>query len=199
VAAILQEDESYLWPDAVNGASLAGAEIVATYPRRSDVPRHLWVELLRNAKRNIDLLAFAGLFLTEEHPDWLPTLSAKAEQGVRVRLLLGDPNGAQLAARDAEYSIGGGVAGRVAAVLTHYGRQTPSTVQIRLHDTPLYNSIYRFDDDMIVNVHAYGVLAAFTPTLHLRRIDGSYFNTYIESYERVWASARPADDAMRAQ
>jgi hypothetical protein len=192
IAAILQEDESYLWPDATNTASLAGAELVTTWPRRSDVPRHLWTELLRGADRSIDLLAYAGLFLTEEHPDWLPTLAAKAKAGTRVRLLLGDPEGTQLAARDAEYQIGGGVAGRVTSVLTYYRQRMPDAVQVRLHDTPLYNSIYRFDDEMIVNVHAYGVLAAFTPVVHLRRIDGAYFNTYIESYERVWASARPA-------
>lgn len=191
VAAILQEDESYLWPDATNGASLCGAELVATYPRRSEVPRHLWTELLRGAERNIDLLAFAGLFLTEEHPDWLPTLAAKAQAGARVRLLLGDPDGQQLASRDREHDIGGGVAGRVAAVLNYYRQRMPPQVEVRLHDTPLYNSIYRFDDEMIVNVHAYGVLAAYTPTMHLRRIDGQYFHTYIESYERVWASARP--------
>lgn len=198
VAAILREDESYLWPEAVNGASLAGAEIVATYPRRSEVPRHLWMELLRGAERDIDLLAFAGLFLTEEHPDWLPTLAAKVEAGARVRLLLGDPEGSQLAARDAEYRIGGGVAGRVAAVRAHYAHAMPNRVEIRMHDTPLYNSIYRFDDDMIVNVHAYGVLAAFTPTLHLRRMDGAYFNTYVESYERVWASARPVHSVLES-
>jgi transcriptional regulator with XRE-family HTH domain len=29
VAALLREDESYLWPGAVNGASLAGAELAA--------------------------------------------------------------------------------------------------------------------------------------------------------------------------
>lgn len=199
VAAVLQEDESYLWPENTNSASLAGAELVATYPRRGDVPRHLWTELLRAAQRDVDLLAFAGLFLTEEHMDWLPTLAQKAQRGARVRLLLGDPQGAQLAARDAEYRIGGGVAGRVAAVLNYYRQRMPEQVEIRLHDTPLYNSIYRFDDEMLVNVHAYGVLAAHTPTMHLRRIDGAFFNTYIESYERVWASARPAERAVEDQ
>ncbi|MGH3313072.1 MAG: XRE family transcriptional regulator [Streptomyces sp.] len=189
VAAILREDESYLWPDNTNTASLAGAELVSTYPRRGDVPRRLWTELLRAAERDIDVLAYAGLFLTEEHTDWLPTLAAKAEQGARVRLLIGDPEGSQLAARDREYRIGGGVAGRVAAVLSHYRERMPGSVEMRLHDTPLYNSIYRFDDEMIVNVHAYGVLAAYTPVMHLRRIDGRFFNTYVESYERVWASA----------
>ncbi|MFD0855193.1 XRE family transcriptional regulator, partial [Actinomadura adrarensis] len=104
----------------------------------------------------------------------------------------GDPEGEQLHARDREEQIGGGVAGRVAAVLGYY-RPLAGLVQIRLHDTPLYNSIYRFDDEMIVNVHVYGLLAAYTPVMHIRRLDGAYFNTYLESFERVWASARPLD------
>jgi hypothetical protein len=60
-----------------------------------------------------------------------------------------------LAARDAEVRIGGGVAGRVQAVLAHY-RPLAGAAEIRLHGTPLYNSIYRFDDDMLVNTHVYG-------------------------------------------
>jgi transcriptional regulator with XRE-family HTH domain len=193
VAAILQEDESYLWPGAVDRSALAGAELVASYPRRADVPGHLWMELLRQAQRNVDVLAFAGLFLTEEHPDWTPTLAARAEAGARVRLLLGDPGGASLSARDGEYKIGGGVAGRVRAVLSYY-LPLEGIAEIRLHDTPLYNSIYRFDDEMLVNAHVYGILAAYTPVLHLRRVDGAYFSTYTESFERVWGSARPVRD-----
>jgi transcriptional regulator with XRE-family HTH domain len=198
VAAVLGEDESYLWPERVAKASLTGAELIATYPRRTDVQRDLWTELLRSAKRSVDLLAFAGLFLTEEHPDWLPLVKTKAEQGVRVRILLGDPDGEQLRSRDAERDIGGGVGGRVLAVLAHY---TPlrDLIAIRLHDTPLYNSIYRFDDEMLVNVHVYGVLAAYTPVMRLRRIDGQFFNTYLESFERVWASARPPNNRQSAR
>ncbi|WP_243725471.1 hypothetical protein [Actinomadura rubrisoli] len=78
----------------------------------------------------------------------------------------------------------------MAAVLGYY-RPLAGHVDIRLHDTPLYNSIYRFDDEMIVNSHVYGILAAYTPTMRIRRVDGVYFNTYLESFERVWASARP--------
>lgn len=159
-------------------------------PRRTDVPGHLWTDLLRAARRNVDVLAFAGLFLAEEHSGWLPALTGKAGTNARIRLLLGDPDSSQLAARDREYSIGGGVAGRVSAVLSYY-RQMPDEVELRLHDTPLYNSIYRFDDEMLVNVHAYGILAAYTPVMHLRRVDGAFFNTYLESFERVWASAIP--------
>ncbi|CAI7975476.1 Transcriptional regulator [Frankia sp. Hr75.2] len=194
VAQLLGDDESYLWPETADRSALAGAEIIAAYPRRSNVPRNIWTDLLRQTERNVDLLAFAGLFLTEEHPDWIPILRDKAENGVRVRLLLGDPHGRQLASRDDEHQIGGGVTGRAQAVLSHY-RPVTDVAHIRLHDTPLYNSIYRFDDEMIVNTHVYGLLAAYTPCLHLRRVDGSFFHTYIESFERVWASARPLDDS----
>lgn len=192
VAVILQEDESYLWPEAVDKGFLAGAELLATYPRRSDVPRHLWTELLRQTTRNVDYLAFAGPLLAEKHPNWIPLLSSRAEAGARVRLLLGDPHGHHLASRDSD-EIGGGVAGRVAAVLSYY-RPLAGRIAIRMHDTPLYNSIYRFDDNMIVNTHVYGILAAYTPTMHLRWLDGAYFDTYLESIQRVWASARPLDD-----
>jgi len=189
VAALLQEDESYLWPEASDRNSLAAAELVSTFPRRNDVPGGLWIDLLRQTSRSVDVLAFAGLFLTEEHSEWLPLLRQKSKSGVRVRLLLGDPDGRQLAARDDEQAIGGGVAGRVRAVLSHY-RPLANGIHLKLHDTPLYNSIYRFDDDELVNTHVYGILAAYTPVIRLRRIDGSYFNTYLESFERVWASAR---------
>lgn len=127
VAAILQEDETYLWPDAVDRSALAGAELVASYPRRSDVPRHLWTELLQSARRSVDVLAFAGLFLTEEHPEWVPLLASATQAGVRVRLLLGDPAGANLAARDSEYKIGGGVAGRVRACAEWTARTSTPT------------------------------------------------------------------------
>jgi hypothetical protein len=150
------------------------------------------MELLRQTVRNVDVLAFAGLFLTEDHPGWVPLLAERAKAGARLRLLLGDPAGGQLAARDLEHKIGGGAAGRVAAVLSYY-QPLAGVAEMRLHDTPLYNSIYRFDDEMLVNTHVYGLLAAYSPVLRLRRVDGAYFSIYLESFERVWASARPAE------
>jgi transcriptional regulator with XRE-family HTH domain len=192
VAALVREDETYLWPGG-DQAALAAAELVRAWPRRNDVPPGLWTDLLRDAAQHVDVLAFAGLFLTEDHGTWLPLLRDRAAAGARIRLLLGDPHGGQLAARDREARIGGGVGGRVAAVLAHYGPLL-DIAEVRLHDTPLYNSIYRFDSEMLVNVHAYGLLAAYTPVFHLRRVDGQWFETYTESYERVWASARPCSE-----
>jgi len=50
-----------------------------------------------------------------------------------------------------------------------YYRQMREAVELRLHDTPLYNSVYRFDDELLVNIHAYGILAAYTPVMHRSR------------------------------
>ena len=156
------------------------------------MPAHCGPSCCGLAPRNVDVLAFAGLFLTEEHSGWLPALAEKAASRHPDTAAAGRPARAQPAARAREHSISGGVAGRVGAVLGYY-RQMPEAVELRLHDTPLYNSVYRFDDEMLVNVHAYGILAAYTPVMHLRRVDGAFFNTYIESFERVWASARAPD------
>lgn len=43
---------------------------------------------------------------------------------------------------------------------------------------------------MIVNSHVYGQGAAYSPTLHLRRLaGGALFDTYAQSFERVWETA----------
>ena len=66
-------------------------------------------------------------------------------------------------------------------------------VRLRLHDTVLYNSLYRADDELYVNPHIYGLAAPNAPVLHLRRVDdAAMVSTYLESFERVWKRAREA-------
>jgi hypothetical protein len=63
-------------------------------------------------------------------------------------------------------------------------------VEIRTHGAVLYNSIYRFDDEMIVNPHVYGKVAPHAPALHLRRLSaGDLFTTYEDSFTAVWGGA----------
>ena len=64
-------------------------------------------------------------------------------------------------------------------------------VDVRTHATPLYNSIYRFDDQALVNLHAYGWQAPQNPVLHLRRIPGGrLFDHYLTSFDRVWSTGQ---------
>jgi hypothetical protein len=69
---------------------------------------------------------------------------------------------------------------------------TVAGVEIRRHSTVLYNSIYRFDDEMIVNPHVYGRIASHSPALHLRRLGaGDLFEMYADSFDAVWTEAKP--------
>lgn len=65
-------------------------------------------------------------------------------------------------------------------------------MEIRLHRTTLYNSIYRADTELLVNVHAYGTPAAQAPVLYLTATkDEDSTAIYLTSLERVWATAEP--------
>jgi hypothetical protein len=65
-------------------------------------------------------------------------------------------------------------------------------VEIRLHQTVLYNSIYRADREVLVNTHAYGTPAANAPVMHLLHTgDRGPADAYITSFERVWDTTQP--------
>ena len=87
------------------------------------------------------------------------------------------------------------MASKARNALVQFGKLLPDEhIEIRLHATTLYNSIYRADGDMLVNTHIYGEGAGAAPVLHLRRIHtGTMVSTYLRSFERVWAGARPAN------
>ena len=64
--------------------------------------------------------------------------------------------------------------------------------EVRLHSTTLYASLFRYDDEILVNPHVYAEPASANPTLHLRRLDGGKVaDQYMASFERVWGTAMP--------
>jgi hypothetical protein len=93
--------------------------------------------------------------------------------------------------RGEEEQIGEGMAARIRLGMIYLREAIGAPgVELRFHATTLYNSIYRFDDDMLVNAHVYGAPAAHSPVLHLRRLPGGrLFDHYQASFERVWNHA----------
>ena len=73
------------------------------------------------------------------------------------------------------------------------GRYAPPECRSACTRSPLYQSIYRGDGQLLVAQHAYGIPATRAPVLRLRASDeGSGMITgYLESFERIWATARP--------
>lgn len=197
LAALLRESESYLWPaalDADRRSEVARSEVVEIYPHRADSPLDLWSRLFSEVSSQLDLLVYAALFLPEQEPRLVSRLAKKAAQGLAMRLLIGDPDSPEVAQRGAEELIGDSLAYRIRNALHHFEalRDTPG-VEVRLHATTLYNSVFRFDDEMLVTPHVYGLPGAHAPLLHLRRLaEGDLFSTYAESFDRVWTVARPA-------
>lgn len=197
VATFLHVDESYLWPDALSSEQVASAsqsEILTVFPHRWAIPRDAWGRLFAAAEREIGVLVYSGLFLAED-AGIVRLFSEKAAAGVRVRILLGDPDSPQVADRGDDEGIGDGMAARIrnAFVLYRLVRGLDG-VEIRLHRTVLYNSIYRGDDQILVNTHVYKTPAANAPVLHLHRVPGGdMVTTYLESFERVWDEATPLD------
>ena len=112
-----------------------------------------------------------------------------------VRLLYGDPQSAAVALRGAEEGIGDGLAARINLALTYLRDAIGAPgVKLRLHDTALYNSIYRYDDEMLVNMHCYGMPAAQSPVLHIRKTPaGRLFDHYAASFDCVWGAACVVD------
>ncbi len=194
VATFLGVDESYIWPDALGRdevAVVSESEVVAVYPHRSEVPRDVWGHLFSQAEREIGVLVYAGLFLSED-AGIQKILKDKAAAGVRVRILLGDPD-SQVVTDDE--GIGDIVPAKVRNALALYRplRQVEG-VEFRLHRTVLYNSIYRADDLVLVNTHVFGLAAAQAPAWHLRKLPGGELaSLYIDSFERVWDTATPVD------
>ena len=198
LAAVLRETESYLWPRSVSEdrqAELSESELVKIYPRRAEILREGWTRLIDSASEQIDILVYAGLFFPEQQPELAQTLCDKVRDGARVRLLMARPDGDYVTRRGVEEGIGGDtVVARVRNALAFYQPHARhECIEVRLHDTTLYNSIFRFDEEMLVNTHVFGLPAAHAPVVHLRRLaGGELFSIYENSFDRVWEAAVPA-------
>lgn len=198
LAALVQESENYLWPDAIDPerrTELAEAEVIRVYPHRSLIPAELWSRLLHESSERIDILVLAGLFLAEE-PTFAKIIKTKASQGLSARMLFGDPVATEANKRSSEERLAvGTVPARIRNALALVEPLTDiDGVEIRFHGTTLYNSVFRFDDEMIVNMHVFGLPGAYAPALHLRRLPtGDLFETYMTSFEHVWSTSDAAD------
>lgn len=194
LANLLGRDLSDLWPDehtTKQTAAAGRAELVAVHPHRAVVPKELWTSIYAKATQQFDLVVYAGFWLSED-PSFLRLIKEKSQDGVPVRLMLGDPSSEHVAQRGRDEGIGPAMAGKIRNALANYGPLFGlPNVEFRLHATTLYNSLYRADDEMLVNGHVYGVGAYLAPVLHLQRVPGGeLFSTYTASIDRIWDEAR---------
>ncbi|MCX8557218.1 helix-turn-helix domain-containing protein [Mycolicibacterium mucogenicum] len=200
-AAVLGCTPHDLWPSqfpAEQPASRPAASPAATftptfYATRTHVPITVWQNHFAHAQESIDILVFAATFLFDTLDGFTTTLVDAAQRGAQVRFLVGDPGADIMILRGEEEGIGDSVVARsrnsVELLTPHL--HTPG-VQVRSHRTTLYTSIFRVDDDMIINFHVYGSPGRNNPVMIFSRRDQPrLWATFEDAFTRVWDQAVP--------
>jgi hypothetical protein len=193
VAAVLRADRSYLWPDddAEQPRSSVAGEVVAQYAHRGRVPARLWTYWILGPTTSVSILVYAGLPWFEANPEVLQILRRRADDGVTVRLAMGDPDCPAVVQRGIEEGVDMSARIRNALRLVEPLVGHPG-IEIRLHATTLYDSIYLADDEVLVNHHSLSTPASQSPVTHLRRIPGGLrYDQYARSFTIAWRDAHP--------
>jgi hypothetical protein len=130
--------------------------------------------MCERATERIDILVYVGIYLAED-PLFFSTLKEKAESGVRIRVLMGDP--------ECEAVIRCGIDeghrimdGKIRNALVNY--------------RPLFTSHPEIAFRLLANTHVYGIGAYMAPVFHLRRLPGAgLFDTFANSVQQTWECA----------
>lgn len=183
---LLGIEEERTWPE------LSGArqpDLVAVYPRRTTLMHEFWLSLFESAVSEIGIVAYDAMFLLQDI-DFVQCLRGKCAAGARVRVGLCAPGEATAALSDLDAETEMRVANARSAVSLLQPLMRYDGFELRLHDVILYNSIFRADDELLVNQHAHGIAGAESPVFHYRRAPrGITFQSYLASFETIWSQA----------
>lgn len=198
IAQHLEQDEEYLWPQARRELrdETGAAEIVAAYPFRADVDVAQWWAMITKAKQQIDLLGFTLYFLPQQHPQLVDVLAEKCAAGCQIRIGIADPTSDFVRQRDEEEQDPITLVARIESSRRAFEPllSLPGA-DLRYQYAPLYNSIFRFDDEMFVTPHLYATPGNRAPLLHLRRLGPSgMFSRFGAHFEGIWADSKPISD-----
>ena len=185
-------DRLWLWPHNEVGVAAAREEIVRAWARRSDCPPDYWWKLIVDARQHVDILGYAVLFLTENHLDLTSVLSELMENGGSVRIVIADPHGRAALDRDTEEGLDGLLLARIQSSIKYLRPIVEAGASLHFQNAPMYSSVFRFDDDMLVTPHLFGIPGKMAPLFHFRRIgSGGIFDQYATHFEGLLASAAP--------
>jgi transcriptional regulator with XRE-family HTH domain len=198
VASALGVSAEMLWPRAVRAAIKTGAdrEILAAYPYRNACPPTVWSSLLGGAQRDVLFAGYTSYFLWQEQPRAAERLRAKAEAGVRIRFLLGDPESEVTRRREQVEDAVLSVSTRIRITLEQLRKLGPLPgLEARFSDGHISLSVFAFDGEALVTPHIADQLGHESPMLHLRRLqaDGLY-DRFMQHAETLWAGGRPVPD-----
>ena len=197
-AKLLGVSPSWLWPDLeTDRESASHAEIVTLYPHRSEVPRHLWLDLLTGAAEGSGFTRMQAFSCPRTTRTPSPLSGARSRSGLDIRIMMADPDSPECVKRGIEERLFDAIPARVRMALAYYAPLAGIPgIEFRLQAETLYNSIFIYDDEMLINQHVYGMYGYMAPILHLRRMEGGdFFDMYASSFERVWEVSSPIEES----
>ncbi|HUT98385.1 MAG TPA: hypothetical protein VM054_04835 [bacterium] len=162
--------------------------------RDNDESNLLWKTMFKNANSQIDLMAYAMHHLSFQ-PWFIEILNEKIAKMVQIRILLGNPIVIEdefdfIKSRNNEEGKVGSIKERIVTMLEQLEPlyvPRNNKFYVKLHNTTLYNSIYRFDDNMLITPHLYGMVGSSAPLLHIiKNNENSLFEKYTKCFEAVW-------------
>lgn len=192
VARALHQEETFLWPALLEGSdacAVTGAEVERTWPTRSAIASETWHALFSKATSKLDILVYAGAFLIETL-DFADVVRWKAAEGTAIRILIGDPDSLAVRMRATELSLDW-LPERCRSTM-RYLEQVNSVPRVSIlpHGAIHYVSLFRFDDTLLANTHAFGTWACHSPVHQMHRVcSGRLFDFYTQSFERAWRAA----------
>ena len=197
VASILGLDQDELWPappaELPTEDRQVTDEVITVWAHRADAPKAEWWKILTAAGATIDLLGYAMQFLPEDHSRLDELLIEKAASGCQIRIALANPDSQVVAERDEEEGLGGTMPERIRTTLDHFEALFGvEGIDLRFHETRMYNSLVRGDDQMLMTPHQYGLKGYQAPLLYFRRTSADgIFDSFVAHFERVWADSTP--------
>lgn len=204
VARALERDERQLWPDAAIEvpAEDPQREIHGAWPHANDYRAPDWRVLMRDAVEQIDLLDYTLLDIVGA-AGITDMLEEKGASGCRVRALIAAPDSIwvasaakQLGQDDQDYISRTELEREIELARGHLEPLVGKPgIEIRAFYAERYNTILRFDEQMLVTLHLWATPTAQAPLLHLRRRgDGGLFDQFAHHLEGIIREAtEPVD------
>ena len=199
VANHLGVPEDMLWPSSASVIKTGpDREVLAVYPYRSACPTNVWGQLVTQAKKEVILAGYTNYFFWTQQPGFDRTLKSLAASGVRVRFLLGDPDGDVTRQREEVEDTTFRLSARIHITLENLARLgvVPGLEARFSAPSDAMNhvglSVFRMDDDALVTPHLATGVGHDSPMMHLRkRADHGMFDRFAEHAEELWERGRP--------
>lgn len=172
-------------------------EILEVFPHRSHVPKELWDRLISEARSEITLGGYTNYFFWTEIPNFSKTLRSKADAGVRIRILAGDPEHEVTHRREQIEDAPLSVSTRIRITLDELSKlgSVPG-LETRLSalnaEAHVSRSVFLFDNEALVCEHIAERLGHGSLTFHLRKTqDNGPYDQYRAHFEHLWEGGQP--------